>query len=359
MEIRFLQAEYGDAIIIKTMTKGEPFTIVVDGGPYGTSDEIARIYQELGKINLMILTHFDEDHIKGIIKYVELFKGNRLPVERFWCNCAQEVDLTSDGEIANSRYENANTLAEYLREQKYINGDFEWTEDIFNTIAPFVQNDLRIDVLSPSKDTLEKLKEDYEEYVKQNQWKDNQDEGDDGEGGKEIALVNYNPDAKKSIDELAQKDTTRSVNLWNEASIAFLLQAEGKKLLMLGDADADVIADSLEKLIGKGKVIELDLVKLSHHGSKHNISQRLMSLIRCNDYAISTDGGALNFCHPDRKTLAVILRGVNSDKSKPINFYFNYPIAEIESRTGALLTEEEKKKEAENCNMLEKGVVML
>ena len=171
--------------------------------------------------------------------------------------------------------------------------------------------------------------------------------------------MNYNPDAKKSIDELAQKDTTRSVNLWNEASIAFLLQAEGKKLLMLGDADADVIADSLQKLIGKGKVIELDLVKLSHHGSKHNISQRLMSLIRCNDYAISTDGGALNFCHPDRKTLAVILRGVNRDKSKPINFYFNYPIAEIESRTGALLTEEEKKKEAENCNMLEKGVVML
>ena len=68
MEIQLLPAEYGDAIIIKTMAEGNPFTIVVDGGPKGTSDEIAQIYKDLGHIDLMILTHFDEDHIMGLIK---------------------------------------------------------------------------------------------------------------------------------------------------------------------------------------------------------------------------------------------------------------------------------------------------
>lgn len=359
MEIHLLQAAYGDAIIIKTQCQGKPFTIVVDGGPEECADEIASRIEAEGNIDLMVLTHFDEDHIKGLVRYVERYDGKQLPVKRFWCNCAQEIDLASDGEIANARYDNANTLAEYLREQKKNNGDFSWAEDIYNTLNPLILGDLRIDILSPTKEKLAELKDEYEDYLKHNQWKDNQDEGDNDGGEPEIALVNYNPDAKRSIDDLVQKDTTRNVNLWNKASIAFLLQAEGKTILMMGDADADVVADSLQQLIGKGKVIDVDLVKLSHHGSKHNISQRLLSMIKCHDYAISTDGGALNFCHPDRKTLAMILRGVNRDKARPVNFYFNYPIGDIESRTGVLVTDEEKKQEAENCNLIEKGVLTL
>ena len=139
--------------------------------------------------------------------------------------------------------------------------------------------------------------------------------------------------------------------------MAFMIQAEGKKILMLGDADADIVADSLEALIGKDSVIDIDLVKLSHHGSKHNISKRLLKMIRCNDYVISTNGGAINFCHPDRKTLALILRNDNRDKEKEIRYYFNYPLNEIQSRTGVLLSKEEMQKE--NCNMIEQATITL
>lgn len=351
MEIQFLQAEYGDAIIIKTKAGDKPYTIVVDGGPESTAEEISRQLQVLEHIDLMALTHFDEDHIMGLIKYVELYKRAVLPVDEFWCNCAQKIDLSGEVEIAEARYEHANTLAGFLREQKKKNSEFRWTEDITSSLETYSKGDLQIDVLSPTEDVLKVLREGYDEYFAKHPWIDSESTSTD------IALVGKNPDASQSIEKLAEKDTSRTVNLWNKASVAFLLQAEGKKILMLGDADADIVADSLEKLTGKGNVIDIDLVKLSHHGSKHNISKRLLSLIRCKDYAISTNGGAINFCHPDRKTLSLILRNVNRDSSETLNFYFNYPIEDLQKRTGVLLSEEEMRNE--NCKMIEQSIITL
>lgn len=352
MEIHFLKAEHGDAIVIKTMAEGRPFVIVIDGGPESTANDIQRELMDIGHIDLMVLTHFDEDHIMGLIRYVEFFKDGRMPVDRFLCNCAQEIDLVGENSISSTGYENANTLTHYLRKQKMMDENFSWSDTITSTTEPFIQGDLRIDFLSPSTAVLSKLQQEYNDYVIQHpKWID--DDVDDPQ----IAMINNNPDSTKTIDDLVKTDKPRNVNLWNLASIALLLTAEGKKVLLMGDADADIVADGIEKLIGIGNVIDVDMVKLSHHGSKHNLSNRLLSLIRCNHYVISTCGGAANWCHPDRKTLALILRSPNRDNSKPVYFYFNYPLKTIEQRTGPLLSEEEIKKE--NCNLIEQNNLVL
>ena len=350
MEVQFLQAEYGDAIIIKTESNDKSFTIVVDGGPESSADTIAQQLVELGHIDLLVLTHFDEDHILGLIKYVELFKNRRLPVDRFWCNCAQKIDLAGVTKISETRYENANTLAEYLRKQSVINPSFKWTEDITTTTEPFKEGDLRIEILSPTRDVLNELKEGYEIYYKEHDWVDSEERTS-------IGLVGNNPDTKKSIDDLVLSDKPHNVNLWNKASIAFLLTAEGKRVLMLGDADADIVAESIENIYGEEAVLDIDLVKLSHHGSKHNISKRLLSHIKCNDFVISTNGGAINFCHPDRKTIALVLRNANKEQSQTTTFHFNYPIDEIQKRTGLLLSDDEKKNE--QCCMIENAFITL
>lgn len=351
MEILFLEAEYGDAIVIKTVTGDRPFTIVVDGGPQGSADDIVQQLVALGHIDLMVLTHFDEDHIIGLIKYLEHFQGSQLPVDRFWCNCAQEIDLASDTLISTAGYENANNLACFLREQTKQNPSFIWAENVDTTIDSIDFGDLKIDVLSPSDTILSELKAEYEDYVKTHNWADVEEDDTD------VALVSNNPDKDKSIDDLVNTDRPRNVNLWNKASIAFLLQAEGKKVLMLGDADADVVAAGLEGVFGEESMIDIDLVKLSHHGSKHNISERLLKHIKCNNYYISTNGGDANYCLPDRKTMALILRSANRDKNTPVVFNFNYPIKDIEKRTGVLLTEQEKK--TENCVFAEKNTIAL
>lgn len=351
MEIHFLEAEYGDAIVIKTVTGDRPFTIVVDGGPQGSADDIVQQLVTLGHIDLMVLTHFDDDHISGLIKYVEHFQGSQLPVDKFWCNCAQEIDLASDTLISTAGYENANTLACFLREQAKHNPTFDWIESVDSTIDPIDLGDLKINVLSPSDAILSELKAEYEDYVKTHDWVDAEENDTD------VALVSNNPDKDKPIDDLVKTDRPRRVNLWNKASIAFLLQAEGKKVLMLGDADADVVAAGMEKVFGEESVTDIDLVKLSHHGSKHNISQRLLNRIKCHNFFISTNGGDANYCLPDRKTLALILRSANRDKNIPVVFNFNYPISDIEKRTGVLLSGQEK--DTENCVFTENSTIVL
>ena len=63
----------------------------------------------------------------------------------------------------------------------------------------------------------------------------------------------------------------------------------------------------------------MDYVKLSHHAGIKNINYELLSLIKCKNFIISSDGQ--NHDLPNKATLAelILLKG------KGVNFYFNYP----------------------------------
>lgn len=55
MYIYPLKAAHGDALIIKFFVKVKLYTIVVDGGPSSTADDIADVYDTLEYIDLLIL----------------------------------------------------------------------------------------------------------------------------------------------------------------------------------------------------------------------------------------------------------------------------------------------------------------
>ena len=350
MEILNLLAEHGDAFVIKTLSVGKTYTIVVDGGPGNTDGLISSYYQRLGFINLMILTHFDEDHISGLKNFVRVYKDSKLPVGRFWGNCAQGVDI-SNPLISDAGNRNAGTLAHYLRQNKNADPEsFEWREDIKAPLE-FSLDDIRIRVLSPDETTLTTLKSEYEDYLKTNPIVIDNEEVDDVN----IASVRIDADAKKTIEQLTSTDTQRRVNLMNRSSIAFLLEAEGKRILMLGDADAEVVANSIEAL-KEPLPLKVDIVKVSHHGSQNNISKHLLSVIDCDNYVFSTNGGTGRSYHPDRKTLALILRKPHRNGHE-INFYFNYPMATIESRTGKLISDDERV--AEKCNIIDESTKII
>lgn len=342
MQIFNLLAEHGDAFVIKTTSAGKPYTIVVDGGPGSTDERIASYYQRLGHIDLMVLTHYDEDHIAGIKAYAQLFSKSPMPVGRFWGNCAREVHLVNDPIISDTGNRNAGTLAYYLDQQRKSNPSFEWREDIYYPHTLELP-DVKITVLSPNSDSLNQIKEEYESYIAKHPIV--VDEAP--EQTVQIASVRVMNDAKETIENLAKDDKPRSVNPANKASIAFLLETEGKTILMLGDADADIVADSIETL-KRPLPLKVDYVKVSHHGSRNNISKRLLSLIDCNNYIFSTNGGTGRSYHPDRKTLALILRKEHRNEN-PINFFFNYPLDKIQERTRTLLSSAEKKQE--NCEI--------
>lgn len=62
-KIYFLPVKHGDAFIIECVRGDTQGFVVVDGGPRSCGFELKRKLNELGTPDLMVLTHYDEDHI--------------------------------------------------------------------------------------------------------------------------------------------------------------------------------------------------------------------------------------------------------------------------------------------------------
>jgi hypothetical protein len=65
------------------------------------------------------------------------------------------------------------------------------------------------------------------------------------------------------------------------------------------------------------KPLEVDLVKVSHHGSKGNTSPELLSMISSKRFVISTNGAIHSL--PDKQCLARIIKAVPDAE-----LYFNF-----------------------------------
>lgn len=76
-------------------------------------------------------------------------------------------------------------------------------------------------------------------------------------------------------------------------------------MLFLGDSHDEIIVENLRKLgFNEEKKLELELVKISHHGSHYNTSPEFLSLIKSERYVISTNGSK---GLPNKRTIARIL----------------------------------------------------
>ena len=107
----------------------------------------------------------------------------------------------------------------------------------------------------------------------------------------------------------------------NGASIAFLFEFDGKRALLGADAHADVLVSSLRRFgqaVGEERV-KVDLFKLPHHASKHNVSTELIGMVDAVRYLVSSNGD--NFGHPDDAAIARIILG---SARQPATFYCNF-----------------------------------
>ncbi|MDI5925227.1 hypothetical protein QBK93_11135 [Rhizobium leguminosarum] len=87
-------------------------------------------------------------------------------------------------------------------------------------------------------------------------------------------------------------------------------------MLLAADAHPSVLAASIELLPSNER--RFDLAKISHHGSKANLTRSLIGVLDCSRFAISTDGSRHH--HPNPEAIARLL----SANTKRKRFYFNY-----------------------------------
>lgn len=104
----------------------------------------------------------------------------------------------------------------------------------------------------------------------------------------------------------------------NGSSIAFVAEQRNTRVLFGADAFASVLAKNLRRM--SDQPVPLDAVKLSHHGSKANVSTDLLAAIRCRRFLVSTSGA--RFEHPDPETLMLL-----SQRVPGAEVCFNYETA--------------------------------
>ena len=85
IESFLIPVKHGDAFIIECVRGDTQGVVVVDGGPRSCGFELKRKLNELGTPDLMVLTHYDEDHIGGILQLVNTcLDDNMIPAKEVW-----------------------------------------------------------------------------------------------------------------------------------------------------------------------------------------------------------------------------------------------------------------------------------
>ena len=288
LKIKFLPAFNGDCILITT----DKFNILIDGGTQKTySLSLVKALEEVNQLDLVILTHIDADHIMGLI---ELFKDNKTVVKKVWFNSLGKLSCLFDREY-NKRIEystndkskdispkQGESLESILRK---LNIEYELI--YIEKQQKYIFEDLEITLLSPYKENLKAL------YL---YWKDN---------------------IKKRKDLESEGLASQT----NQSSIAFLLHYKEDKYLFLADANINVVTKTITALYKKR--LDVEFVKVSHHGSQNNTNQNFLDVIDSNQFVILTNGQAKNY-HPDIGAMNEIILDAKQ-RNKNIDILFNYP----------------------------------
>lgn len=311
VNIRALKALNGDCIIV-SYGKKRKYNILIDGGQGRVcfrelSKYVNDIKRKGEKIDLLILTHIDSDHIDGILRLLSQKDFDFSIIEEMWFdfgNDLSDVLIINDGDNKGSLYDNTVEISWKqgiaLEEKIHLE---EIRRRIVTKLEKFSVGDASLTILSPSKEVLKKLSEqDKEQKIVTT----------------EIA---YSNDYQKGIVELNQKEQERKVSLTNKSSIAFLFEVEKLKILFLGDADAEEIVKSLTELgYSKNNKLKIDFCKIAHYASRHNTSNELIQILECSNYIISTQ--QTTYGRPSKECLSRII--CNSENE--VCFYCNYEL---------------------------------
>jgi beta-lactamase superfamily II metal-dependent hydrolase len=339
MKIRFLKAFNGDSIHISFLDgENKKRNILIDGGINQTykldkgkkgkpvfgelKNTIDNVKNSNELIDLLIMTHIDDDHISGILKWfsedVDAFKL----INEVWFNSGELIakwlnkDESENLKIFFSSSANLLTSISQGKEfGKYISEKGLVKEGLILQNMALKRFGLEFKILSPNKFKLKKL---YKDWIKED------------EALLTAASVNdYSISLKDHlINDLFQEDDSCS----NGSSIAFLLTMREKNLVFLGDSHPSVIVEGL-KLLGysEKKPLKADILKISHHGSKGNTNIELLKHIKAKNYVISTNG--LRHEHPHKQFLARLM-----NENKDCSIYFNY-----EERMKAIFSKQDKR----------------
>lgn len=316
----------GDCITLLLKNGDKEMHIMVDCGRYKpeVNDYVKNEFH--GHIDYLIVTHIDNDHIKGLIEM--LSSKPDLTINHIFYNCYQRTsdDLQEWDErmVENMKnvYHHLPVVIDMLEQKinaetskslaELILGNEKWKKvwrreyitdessmvDLGDDMGKFI-------FLSPTKKALDDLDKEYRTLFWKTLYKQKKEdykkeetiyeslmrimEQEDNEGFDE------EPVSSKVLDENALKfyadEKMKGLSPANEASIAFIWEHEGHRILFMGDANPDQVVKKIGDVYkDTPKPVLFDAIKISHHGSAHSTSKELVSIADSERYFVT--GGA-------------------------------------------------------------------
>jgi hypothetical protein len=386
MNLTVFQSGKGDCILL---AGADGRLVLVDGGmPDAYAEHVSPALGTLaaaGKtIDLVYVSHIDQDHIGGILRLFDdavawkVFdfqqgQGNagfptpvrtRPPaVAKVWHNAFAEQIGRNAGSIASLLAATAETLSgasepdvlatsilhgqiatsinEAIRLSRRLDPDQLGipTNPEFGGLLVTVREPtqsvkiggMRLTVIGPFQRDLRKLRTEWNAWLRKNK----------------AALAEIADDARRDAEDLglseldrvlfpfleaAKKLGQRSlVTAPNLASIMLLVEEGQRKLLLTGDGHGgDILAGLRESgRLAVGGGLHLDVLKVQHHGSEHNIDDPFCRTITADDYVFCGNGEHEN---PDLDVIRAIVRSrtgtaaersPNPETGQPFRFWFN------------------------------------
>jgi len=328
-----LEAEHGDALLLHYGSASAPKLIVIDGGPPRVwrrtlrprLDELRAALvgeDEALPIQVMMVSHIDEDHIGGLLGLTRVLRRERddddpasYDVLRLWHNAFEDVlddggapaaisAAMPAGAAAASKQiaaalpfepdaEPARAVVASVDQGRQLRDDARFLDIAIN--SPFqgmvrrasglpkrrrFGNGLSFEVLGPSQDRLDALREKWQAVLRKKAT---------------VSSAAFLAEAAAFVDRSA----------FNLASIVGVARAGGNSILLTGDARGDHVRDAVRDagLVENG-VAHIDVFKVPHHGSQRNVTTEFFEEVTADHYVISANGKDGN---PDPPMLGMLL----------------------------------------------------
>jgi hypothetical protein len=367
------RARKGDCLLLHFGSGQSPGVIMIDGGPSQVyKPHLRPRLMEIRKarglaegqplpVDMVMVSHVDDDHIRGILDLTRELKETpqaqprMLRIKRLWHNSFDEIIGQDPKELTSAfgaaQFGAAATEGE-LPDDATLDTDDHDEETVIGSLKVLASipqghalrgdaktlgiqlpaklimegtklalGDVELHVVGPMQPELKALQDKHDAWLKEREAK-----GDTGES----ALAAY---VDKSVPNLS--------------SIVVLAKCGGKTMLLTGDARGDKILEGLERegLLKKGGKMQVDLLKVPHHGSSNNLDHDFFERIVARHYVFSGDGEHGN---PERETLEMLFKARGK---AAFDVHLTYPVDEIDKGRKADWEKEqgkEKKKKAKN-----------
>lgn len=348
IEIKMLPACAGDCILISFLE--EDYHILIDGGYADTyrkhlKKQLVKFAAQGKRINLLVISHIDSDHIGGILAFLKengnAGDPNIIRVDEVWYNAFYHMNHESvnNGTIPyaekrtlfgivarngksceNGKQDisvsQGNTVAGLLTEKGY-NWNTMWSGKavcVESGRERLLTDKIKLILLNPGENELRNLADYWISYLRgkvrkfmicKNQLYNEafesqmqQESSSNISIRKDISFSGIEIDGGQEWERLAdmlcgEADMSKT----NRSSIAFLLEYKGFRMLFPGDCPIHLFQEELPS--------KIDIVKLPHHGSEKNINADFIRNIRVSHYLLSTAGKSHG--HPSKAVVANIL----------------------------------------------------